>query len=98
MAAKSAAQGFLRSRLGEFTSAEVDYIKGTSDIFGLNHYSTALVYRNESINGYYTSPSFSDDSEVITYQLAEWKIGASDFTKVILIHLPKHSTHGRTNW
>lgn len=85
IAAKSAEQGFPRSRLIEFTPEEVDYVRGTSDIFGLNHYTTNIVYRNESLLGYFDSPSFFDDINVITYQKAEWKIGESEFTKVIII-------------
>ncbi|XP_075992520.1 myrosinase 1-like [Anticarsia gemmatalis] len=83
VAAKSAEQGFARSRLIEFTPEEVDYVRDTADIFGLNHYSTNFVYRNDSVNGYYESPSFYDDMGVIMYQTDEYKIGESDFTKSI---------------
>lgn len=82
MAAKSAEQGFPRSRLIEFTPEEVEYVRGSADIFGLNHYTTYLVYRNESVKGYYDAPSFYDDMEVVMYQTDEYKIGESDFTKV----------------
>ncbi|KAG6457619.1 hypothetical protein O3G_MSEX010370 [Manduca sexta] len=83
VAAKSAAQGFARSRLVELSPEEVEYIRGTSDIFGLNHYVSFLVYRNESVYGSYDIPSFSDDLEVGLYQKNEWLIGESDFTKVV---------------
>lgn len=83
IAAKSAAQGYPRSRLPEFTPEEIEYVRGTSDLFGLNHYSTHIVYRNESVYGYHDAPSYKDDLEVLTYQKPEWKIGESDFTKVI---------------
>lgn len=66
----------------EFTPEEIEYIRGTSDVFGLNHYSTNLVYRNESALQSYDTPSFYDDMEVMMYQLSEWKIGQSEFTKV----------------
>lgn len=82
IAAKSAEQGFLRTRLPEFTPEEREYVKGSSDIFGLNHYTTLLVYRNESVFGNYATPSFLDDMGVTTYQKSEWKIGKSDFIKV----------------
>ncbi|CAK1602810.1 unnamed protein product [Parnassius mnemosyne] len=83
IAAKSAAQGYPRSRLPEFTSEEIEYIRGSSDYFGLNHYSTFLVYRNESVYGHYESPSFGDDLEALTYEKNEWKIGESEFTKYV---------------
>lgn len=54
-------------------------------MFGLNHYTTNLVYRNESTIGYYEAPSFNDDLEVIMYQLSEWKIGESEFVKVRIL-------------
>ncbi|XP_072937020.1 myrosinase 1-like [Epargyreus clarus] len=82
IASKSASQGFPRSRLPEFTPEEMEYVRGTSDVFGLNHYSTLYVYRNESVFGYYEEPSFNDDLEVLTYQDPEWQIGESNVTMV----------------
>lgn len=70
-----------------FMISEIAYIHGSSDVFGLNHYTTNLVYRNESAVGYYESPSFYDDLEAIMYQKSEWKIGESDFIKVRVIRL-----------
>ncbi|CAF4786027.1 unnamed protein product [Pieris macdunnoughi] len=72
IASKSAAQGFYRSRLPEFTPDEVEMVKGSSDFFGLNHYTTNLVYRNESVEGYHASPSYYDDANAILYQPADW--------------------------
>lgn len=43
IANRSAREGFRRSRLPTFTSEEVNFIKGTSDYFGLNHYSSDMV-------------------------------------------------------
>lgn len=80
--AKSAAQGYARSRLPEFTEEEKAYVRGTSDYFGLNHYSSKLAYRNESAYGYHEAPSFFDDTDTVSYNLQEWKIGESDFVKV----------------
>ncbi|XP_045494367.1 myrosinase 1-like [Colias croceus] len=61
IAAKSKEQGFFRSRLIEFTPEEIKFVKGSSDALGLNHYSTTLVYKNESVKHMYESPSFMDD-------------------------------------
>lgn len=86
IAAKSAEQGYFRSRLPAFTQEEVEYVKGSSDFFGLNHYTTYLVYRNASTVGYHASPSYYDDLEVITYQSVDWDHGASGFLKVQIQH------------
>lgn len=82
VAAKSAEQGFFRSRLPEFSLEEIEYVKGTSDFFGLNHYSTNLVYRNESVVGRYVIPSFNDDLGNVDYQPADWEHSVSGFLKV----------------
>ncbi|VVC97394.1 unnamed protein product, partial [Leptidea sinapis] len=78
VAEKSREQGFARSRLVEFTPEEIEYVRGTSDVFGLNHYSTFLSYRNESLNSRFAVPSLNDDVGAATYQLSEWKIGESE--------------------
>ncbi|XP_063358724.1 lactase/phlorizin hydrolase-like [Cydia amplana] len=81
IAAKSAAQGYSKSRLPEFTEEEKAYVRGTSDYFGLNHYYSRLTYRNETAYGYHATPSFWDDINAITYVSEDWKIGASDYVK-----------------
>ncbi|XP_061378129.1 myrosinase 1-like isoform X2 [Danaus plexippus] len=83
IAAKSKEQGFPRSRLPQFTPEEIDFIKGSSDFIGLNHYTTNIVYRNESVYGYYSSPSFYDDIEVISYQDSSWDSAASNWLKSV---------------
>lgn len=82
IAAKSAEQGYFRSRLPEFTPEEVAYVKGTSDFFGLNHYSSSIVYRNESTLNQHPSPSYYDDLDIIGYQSPDWGLSASGFLKV----------------
>ncbi|XP_038219765.1 myrosinase 1-like [Zerene cesonia] len=59
VAAKSLEQGYPRSRLPEFTNDEIEYLKGTSDFFGFNHYTTYFYTRAN----YESSiiPSFYDD-------------------------------------
>lgn len=85
IAARSAQQGFLRSRLPEFTENEIQFVRGTSDLFGLNHYFSEYVYRDNSVYGIYESPSYRDDLAVFSVSLPEWKIGQSNFTKVTYI-------------
>ncbi|XP_045512038.1 myrosinase 1-like [Pieris brassicae] len=83
IAAKSAAQGFMESRLPEFTPEEVELIKGSSDFFGLNHYTSAIVYRNNSVKGFFPSPSYEDDIGVITYQPETWEKTKATWLKVV---------------
>ncbi|CAH0726023.1 unnamed protein product, partial [Brenthis ino] len=83
IALKSAAQGFPRSRLPEFTPEEIELILGSSDFFALNHYSTHYVYRNETVLNAYEEPSYEDDLQVLSYQLPHWIIGESTFTKFV---------------
>lgn len=85
--AKSAEQGFFRSRLPSFKPEEIDYIRGTSDIFGLNHYSTYLFYRNASTVNKYPKPSLEDDVGVGYYQPNEWSYKEGDFVKVSILNM-----------
>uniref|UniRef100_A0A8C7Y7S1 Lactase n=1 Tax=Oryzias sinensis TaxID=183150 RepID=A0A8C7Y7S1_9TELE len=41
---RSLAAGLEKSRLPEFTPAEIERIKGTHDFFGLNHYTSVLAF------------------------------------------------------
>lgn len=82
IAAKSADQGFPRSRLPEFTSDEISNIKGTSDFIGVNHYTTQVIYRNSSVYGVNIVPSLKDDQEIGFYQPDEWPKTAASWLKV----------------
>ncbi|VVD00787.1 unnamed protein product, partial [Leptidea sinapis] len=83
IAAKSASQGFFRSRLPEFTAEEIELVKGSADFFGVNHYTTQLVYRNESVYGYHSSPSYYDDMEAVLYQSSEWTATGATWLKYL---------------
>ncbi|KOB58201.1 Glycoside hydrolase [Operophtera brumata] len=56
---RSTEQGFIRSRLPELSDEEIEYIKGTSDFFGMNHYSTR--FYTPYTPGSYEVPSYNDD-------------------------------------
>lgn len=43
MAEKSAAQGYPRSRLPEFSEEEKQFVLGSYDFMGVNHYTGQLV-------------------------------------------------------
>lgn len=46
---KSRAQGYIESRLPEFSATEKDYIKGTYDFLGMNFYTSNLVSSIDNI-------------------------------------------------
>ncbi|XP_047004240.1 myrosinase 1-like [Schistocerca americana] len=56
--ANSEEEGRPRSRLPSFTQEEVEYIRGSADFFGLNHYRTYYVVNGANA----TSPSRAHDS------------------------------------
>ncbi|XP_047004137.1 myrosinase 1-like [Schistocerca americana] len=60
--ANSAAEGRPRSRLPTFTQEEIEYIRGSADFFGMNHYNTTFV--TPGLTG--ESPSKTRDTAVIT--------------------------------
>lgn len=72
VAEASERQGLNSSRLRPFTEDQIEYIKGSADFLGLNHYRTQIVYRNESVNDMYVVPSVDDDLNVGTYVDPSW--------------------------
>ncbi|CAF4912232.1 unnamed protein product [Pieris macdunnoughi] len=72
VAEASRRQGLNESRLVPFTQEEANNNKGTSDFFGLNHYSSTYVYRNSSVTGIYAVPSLNDDLQVGTFPDPNW--------------------------
>ncbi|KAJ8709654.1 hypothetical protein PYW08_009658 [Mythimna loreyi] len=61
VAERSAAQGFPRSRLPELTKDEIEFIRGTSDFYGFNHYSTRFYTAADYKPGMFDVPSYNDD-------------------------------------
>ncbi|KAJ8730215.1 hypothetical protein PYW07_017253 [Mythimna separata] len=80
VAKKSAAQGFPRSRLTDFTEEEKAYIRGTGDFFGVNHYSgsfaSASLYTPQP-----PVPSPKDDIEIGQFAPDDWPQAASFWLK-----------------
>jgi len=82
IAQRSAQQGFTSSRLPAFTPEELQYIKGSYDYLGLNHYTSSVAKANDG--GQYPSPSFWEDLGIIEYQPGDWPSSpASDWLKVV---------------
>lgn len=66
---KSLEQGYEESRLPEFTEEEENRIHGTSDFFGLNHYTTSLVQNADRPS---LVPSYLNDRDIITRVNSTW--------------------------
>ncbi|KAF5307521.1 hypothetical protein FQR65_LT06876 [Abscondita terminalis] len=79
--ARSALEGFSSSRLPEFTPEEINYIKGTADFFGLNHYTTRLV--ENAVSEPIGTPSQHKDSRVKESIDPNWPETASSWFKVV---------------
>lgn len=76
-------QGFTKSRLPEFTKEEIQRIKGTSDYFGINTYTSNLVTKNDHNNsGQFPVPSFNHDMGVVEKQDPSWTGSGSVWLKV----------------
>jgi beta-glucosidase/6-phospho-beta-glucosidase/beta-galactosidase len=77
---RSEKEGFDKSRLPEFTSEEIEDIKGTYDFIGVNHYSTSLVQWIEDYE--IGEPSSIKDVSAEVYDDDSWETSASDWLKV----------------
>ncbi|KAF4523215.1 hypothetical protein B566_EDAN011752 [Ephemera danica] len=80
VAMHSAQEGYPESRLPVFDAAWIDYIKGTSDFFGLNHYTTALAAYGDPIG---TPPNYDNDMNVWQSSDPSWPGSAADWLKVV---------------
>lgn len=79
-------QGFLKSRLPEWTIAEIEYIRNAYDFLGVNYYTT---YKQPRISSEpQTIPSFADDLGYYTgvYDVI-WKNTTVGWLKVKTIYL-----------
>ncbi|XP_058829748.1 lactase/phlorizin hydrolase-like isoform X2 [Topomyia yanbarensis] len=76
-------QGFINSRMPRFTGEEIERLKGSSDFFGINSYTTSIVYPNDAENSaHYRIPSFDHDRNAMGYQDPAWPDSGSDWLKV----------------
>ncbi|XP_075986692.1 myrosinase 1-like [Anticarsia gemmatalis] len=76
VAAKSKEQGFGWSRLGEYTEEEKAWARGTSDFFGINHYTAFQISATKYIEAS-PVPSLTDDEGFGHFRPAEWPVAAS---------------------
>lgn len=82
---KSAEQGFARSRLPILSHEDVVTIRGSSDFFGMNTYTTKLAYRDASLEGMYPVPSYMDDMGAVFVKDTMWPQAVSSWLQVRLI-------------
>lgn len=78
-------EGYKRSRLPEFTTEQIKYLKGTSDFFGLNFYSSVKVQkiRNENWWNSLKVPSRDRDFGYDFYYDPSWPSTVATMFKVI---------------
>ncbi|XP_049798223.1 myrosinase 1-like [Schistocerca nitens] len=79
VAENSQAGGYPRSRLIEFTPEEVEYIKGTADFFGLNHYTSYPT--TEGVSG--SNPSMDLDAGAVAGDYTDYPLAASSWLRSV---------------
>lgn len=72
VAENSIKEGRNSSRLRPFTKKQVEYIKGTGDFIGLNHYAAVYVSRNSTLKGRFDIPSLNNDMYFVTFYDPSW--------------------------
>ncbi|XP_063982727.1 uncharacterized protein LOC135165394 [Diachasmimorpha longicaudata] len=77
VAENSKAEGLTKSRLPEFSADWVNYIKGSADYLGLNHYVSYMVEPTPKING-----RWYDDSGLIKTDHPHWQFTTNGFSIV----------------
>jgi beta-glucosidase/6-phospho-beta-glucosidase/beta-galactosidase len=80
-------QGFSKSRLPSFTDHEIKSLRGTSDFFGINSYTSVLVTTNddEKNPAKHRIPSFQHDMGIIESQDESWEESGSVWLRVSAI-------------
>ncbi|CAG4992208.1 unnamed protein product [Parnassius apollo] len=69
----SLSQGYTRSRLPYFSRKEIDLLRGSSDFFGINHYTSYLM-SDMPMDIDYPVPSWDHDTGVLVEQNPKWPI------------------------
>lgn len=69
------------SRLPEFTADEITYVKGTSDFFGLNYYTSQYATPAKDASTRWPNPSYYKDVNSIVSQNATWPVAKSTWLR-----------------
>lgn len=77
----SLTEGYRRSRLPAFSEREVEFVRGTQDFMGLNHYTTRLVSDNEYPDD--AATSHAKDVGVRFEYDPSWKNSSASWLKVV---------------
>lgn len=84
----SAQQGYIKSRLPKFTKEEIERIRGTSDYFSINSYTSFLVKNNDQNNaGNHPVPGFHHDAGIIELIDPSWPKSGSTWLHVSSLEL-----------
>ncbi|XP_072938733.1 myrosinase 1-like isoform X2 [Epargyreus clarus] len=74
-------QRYPRSRLPTFTAEEVEYMQGSADFLGLNHYTTYLISPKKGKIS--PQPSFVEDAGIYSTQKEDWPKTNSTWLRVV---------------
>ncbi|KAG6445892.1 myrosinase 1 [Manduca sexta] len=77
VAMKSSEQGYQRSRLPEFSDKEKEFVRGTSDFFGVNHYGGSFLSATDGIDD--RVPSLNNDAPVAYHTPDDWPKSVSSW-------------------
>ncbi|VVC93003.1 unnamed protein product [Leptidea sinapis] len=97
VAKNSEEQGYPRSRMPEFSPEEIEFVRGSADFFGLNHYTAFLISAAEH-KQWYPMPSLYTDTDVGTYRPPEWASAASSWLKLAPNSIFNALTHLRNKY
>ncbi|XP_075972009.1 myrosinase 1-like [Anticarsia gemmatalis] len=90
-------QGFSRSRLPYFSAEEIDSLRGSSDFFGLNHYTTFLMSQS-NMEKEWLVPSLDHDAGVKVEQNLTWPLPGPEWLTVYPAGFRKLLNYIQTNY
>lgn len=85
IARRSKLQGFEHSRLPTFTNDEIEYLKGTVDLLGVNCYSASITRHVD--NPDIITLGWEKDHEAYTYFSDDWQGSSAYWLKVCITSL-----------